>query len=411
MKKFSIALLILSVLITSCKKYNEIVFAVPVIKSLTEIRNNVNVSAARATNSDGKVYVTAQYLFYIAQESGVHIFDNQNPASPQNISFLNIEGVHDIAVKGNYLYADNYVDLLVFNIADIHNITLVKTVERAFNFYPAMPEEAIYFDYEIFPGMDELVTGYTLETREVKVPRNTRWKSFDMAFAEMQNSAGGAVGVGGSYARFQINNNALYAIESYQLNVYNITQPVNTVFDKAVYMTTWLSGGEFETLFKQRELLFIGATNGMYIINAEDEFNPFFVSSFSHATACDPVVVDENLAYITVRGGNSCGAIDDQINVIDISSIESPSLISTYLLDQPYGLGIRNNVLYVCNAAGLNVFDASNSASLDHRNIYTDMVTDVIPLASHLIAVGPNKIIQYAYGADFTLNKISTVNF
>jgi hypothetical protein len=268
-----------------------------------------------------------------------------------------------------------------------------------------------YFDYEIFPGTEEIVVGYKLETREVKVPRNTRWKSFDMAFAEMQNSAGGAVGVGGSYARFQINNNALYAIESYQLNVYNITQPVNTVFDKAVYMTTWLSGGEFETLFKQRELLFIGATNGMYIINAEDEFNPFFVSSFSHATACDPVVVDENLAYITVRGGNSCGAIDDQINVIDITSIESPSLISTYLLDQPYGLGIRNNVLYVCNAAGLNVFDASNSASLDHRTIYTDLVTDVIPLASHLIAVGPNKIIQYGYGDNFTLNKISTVNF
>jgi hypothetical protein len=145
MKQSLIALLILSVLITGCKKYNEIVFAVPVIKSLTEIRNNVNVSAARATNSDGKVYVTAQYLFYIAQESGVHIFDNQNPASPQNIAFLNIEGVHDIAVKGNYLYADNYVDLLVFNIADINNIILVKTVERAFNFYPAMPEEAMLF--------------------------------------------------------------------------------------------------------------------------------------------------------------------------------------------------------------------------------------------------------------------------
>lgn len=409
MRKYSIFLLFLVALLSGCKK-DKVVVAIPVIKSLAEIRNSVQVTSARTTNADGKVYVTAQYLFYIAQESGVHIFDNHNPASPQNIAFIQIEGVHDIAVKGNYLFADNYIDLLVFNIADINNITLVKIVERAFNFYPAMPMEAMFFDYDKTPGTDELVVGYRLEMREMKRNRKD-YMSPEIAYFDLSNSAGGAVGVGGSYARFQINNNALYAVESYQLNVFNITQPVNTVFDKAVYMTTWLAGGEFETLFKQGELLFIGATNGMYIVNAEDEFNPFFVSSFSHATACDPVVVDGNTAYITVRGGNSCGAIDDQINVIDITSLNSPSLLSTYLLSQPMGLGIRNGELYVCNTAGLNVFDATNSNSLLLKQTYDDKVTDVIPLNSHLIAVGKNKLIQYAYGDNFTLSKISTVNF
>jgi hypothetical protein len=201
-------------------------------------------------------------------------------------------------------------------------------------------------------------------------------------------------------------------LESYQLNVFDISDPEHTVFDKNIYMTDWLGGGAFETLFKQREFLFVGSTNGMYVINASDEFNPYFVSSFSHATACDPVVVDGNTAYITGRGGNSCGAIEDQVNVIDISDIEHPSLTSTYLLNQPYGLGVRNNILYVCTGSGgLKVFDASNPAALVLKNTYTDDVTDVIPLSSHLIAVGSNKIIQYNYGADFTLEPISVVNF
>ncbi|MEY3499214.1 MAG: hypothetical protein RL308_883, partial [Bacteroidota bacterium] len=45
------------------------------------------------------------------------------------------------------------------------------------------------------------------------------------------------------------------------------------------------------------------------------------------------------------------------------------------------------------------------------KTSYTEPITDVIPLESHLIAVGPNKIIQYNYGANFTLQQISVLNF
>ena len=177
-------------------------------------------------------------------------------------------------------------------------------------------------------------------------------------------------------------------------------------------MTEWFSGGQFETLFLQKEFLFVGATNGMHIVDASDEFNPYFVSGFSHATACDPVVAFGNTAYITVRGGTTCGAIEDQVNVIDITDIANPSLISTYLLNQPYGLGIKNDVLYVCcGSDGLKVFDATNSANLTLQNTYSSNVTDLIPLESHLITVGENQITQYSYGANFTLQPISIVNF
>ncbi|MET0758800.1 MAG: hypothetical protein ABWZ56_00155 [Flavobacterium sp.] len=386
------------------------VFAVPVVKSLTDIRNSIAVSAARQTNSDGKIYVTEDYLFYIAKEEGVHVFDNQNPASPQNIAFINLEGVHDIAVKGNYLYADNFVDLLVFDISNIQNITLIQTVQNTLSFYALFPDTAEFYDYTVTPNQNEIVVGYQLETRNR--PYGQDLILAGDALGGLESSNGNTVGTGGSYARFQINNNALYAIDSFQLNVFNISNPVTTFFDKAVYMNDWFGGGQFETLFKQKEYLFVGATNGMHIVNAFDEFNPYFVSGFSHATACDPVVVFGNTAYITVRGGSTCGAIADQVNVIDITDISNPALISTYLLNQPYGLGINNNILYVCcGSEGLKVFDASNSSDLTLQNSYADNVTDVIPLESHLIAVGANTIIQYSYGANFSLQQISVVNF
>ena len=391
------------------------VFAVPIVKSLAKIRSEVSIETAQATNADGKIYVTENFLFYIAKESGIHIFNNENTSAPQNIAFINLGGVHDIAVKGNYLYADNFIDLVVFDISNIENITLVQTLENAIVFYVEYPTtSAEFYDYTISAGTDEIVTGYKLETR--KRPDPEMYGIYTDALAEFDGNSGapnsnGAVGTGGSYARFQINDNALYTVDSYQLNVFNISNPTNVFFDKSIYMNEWFFGGMLETLFKQKDFLFIGATDGMQIIDASDEFNPVFVSGFSHATACDPVVVQGVTAYITIRGGSTCGAIEDQINVIDITDIANPVLLSTTLLDQPFGLGIENDALYVCSGSGINVYDASSSAGLVLQNTYADNVTDVIPLQSHLIAVGNNKIIQYSYGSNFTLLPLSVVNF
>jgi hypothetical protein len=411
MKSLKFVLLLLTLgLVSACTSSDDAeqaVFAVPEIKSLIELRGNITVESAQPTNSDGKIYVTQNYLFYIAQESGIHIFNNTNPANPQNIAFINLEGVHDIAVKGNYLYADNFIDLVVFDISNINAISVVQTVENAFEFYPTYPEDAEFYDFTKYPGENELIVGYRLESRNR--PSEQLIMTMEGALASFDGGSN-YVGNGGSFAKFQINNNALYAVENFELNVFDITNPIEASFDKAVYMNTWLGGGMFETLFKQKEFLFIGATNGMYIINAEDEFNPYFVSGFSHATACDPVVVHENTAYITVRGGSTCGAIQDQVNVIDITDISNPTLLSTYFLSQPYGLGIRNNILYVCANGKLNIFDAATN-TLVLENSITEELKDVIALDTHLIAVGLNKIIQYQYGADFTLTPISTVSF
>lgn len=414
MKKiYLLTLCVFSLFVSSCdsddKPHEQAKFAVPTLKSLAQIRANVSVSAARETHSDGKIYVADQYLFYIAKEQGVHVFDNSNPAAPVNIAFINLEGVHDIAVKNNYLFADNFVDLLVFDISNINNITLVKTVQNVIGFSPEYPEDAEYYDYTVTQSGDQIITGFTVEMRDRPEGMEVVWS--EGALAAFDSSNGANIGMGGSYARFQIQTNALYTIDSYKLNVFNITNPLNTFFDKEIYLTMWLGGGEFETLFIQKDILFVGSTSGMYTVDATDEFNPYFVSGFSHATACDPVVVFGNTAYITVRGGSSCGAIEDQVNVIDVTDIASPTLISTYLLDEPYGLGINNGVLYVgCGSNGLKVFDASNSASLSLYNSYPGNVKDIIPLHDHLIAIGDNTITQYGYGPNFTLTLLSQIN-
>ncbi|WP_405571788.1 hypothetical protein [Winogradskyella sp. Asnod2-B02-A] len=388
---------------------------VPVIKSKSAIRNSIQVKAAQPTNSDGKIYVYNDLLFYIAQNSGIHIFNNQNPENPQNIIFIQLEGVHDISVKNDILYADNFMDLVVFDISNVLDIQLVNVEEDMLLYYATFPEDSLYYQSNIYTSNeDEFVAEYTtiyMERTEVENNPEMFWNSFSIFESDiLAFDAGINIGTGGSYAKFQIYNNALYTIDDYKLNTFNITD-YNSI---SKVSETWLGGwfgGELETTFILKDYMFIGATNGMHIVGLQDEFNPIYTSSFTHSTGCDPVVVEGNTAYITVRGGNSCGAIEDQVNVIDITDINTPIEHSTYFLSNPYGLGIKNHILYVCNDNGINVFDAQNPNEIMLQNTIETTSKDVIPLSSHLIAVGDNVIHQYNYTDNFGLELISTLQF
>ncbi|WP_299116818.1 hypothetical protein [uncultured Winogradskyella sp.] len=388
---------------------------VPVIKSKSEIRSSITVTSAKPTNSDGKIYVYDNLLFYIAQNSGIHIFDNQDPYNPQNIAFIQLEGVHDISVKNNILYADNFMDLVVFNISNIANIELVNVEEDMLSYYASFPSDVMYFQSDIMPiNDDEFIATYTtvqMERAEAdNNPNIYNWTSIDVFEVFDGAFAVNNVGTGGSYAKFQILDNALYTIDNYKLYAYNITNYNSISLTSEVWMGGWFNG-VLETTFILKEVLFVGATNGMHIVNLEDRFTPQYISSFSHATGCDPVVVEDDTAYITVRGGNFCGAIEDQINVIDVSDISLPVEHSTYFISSPYGLGIKDKVLYVCNDEGVNVFDAENPNDIILENTYNVVSKDIIPLSSHLIAVGENVIYQYNYANDFELELMSTIQF
>jgi hypothetical protein len=409
--------------LTSCNHDDEglldpVTVTIPVIKSKSEFRNSIAVTDAQPTNSDGKIYVYADLLFYIAQNSGIHIFNNQNPASPVNLVFIQLEGVNDISVKNDILYADNYMDLVVFDISNISNIQLVNTEEDMLPFYADYPSDVSYFQGVEYPtSEDEFIARYTTIEMERSVVENDPniynwnddvfwgWENFDGAVLANE------VGVGGSYAKFQIFNNALYTISDYSLLTFDISNYNAITQVSETWMEGWFGGAVLETTFIRKDYMFIGATNGMHIVGLQDEFNPAYTSSFLHATGCDPVVVEENTAYITIRGGNSCGAIEDQVNVIDVSDITSPVEYSTYFLSSPYGLGIKDNILYVCNDDGINVFNAANPSNIVLENTYNVNSKDVIPLSSHLISVGDNLIHQFNYTDNFGLELIGTVQF
>ena len=87
-------------------------------------------------------------------------------------------------------------------------------------------------------------------------------------------------------------------------------------------------GNGLETIFPYDEKLFLGSQTGMYVYDNKNKPNPEFLSTFQHIKSCDPVVVENKKAYVTLRSGSSCRAGSNELDIIDLEDIKNPKLIN-----------------------------------------------------------------------------------
>lgn len=235
----------------------------------------------------------------------------------------------------------------------------------------------------------------------------TKDGSYDSSFSNSQQ--GGVSGQGGSLARFCIANNFLYVVDESKLYVYNITTPSTPVKVSEKSM-----GLGIETIFYYENHLYIGSNNGMIICSLANPESPEVLSTYSHVFSCDPVVVQGNYAYVTLRTGTRCFRGLNQLEVIDVSTKSNPKLIKTITMNNPWGLGVDGNHLFVCEQAeDLAYFDISNPANPILKTTFQDIYAfDLIPSNNLLITTGKEGIKQYDYSKMPTsldlLSKIET---
>lgn len=402
----------------------------PVYTSTSELRTAFDILPPQPVQTPGKIYFMNNYLFINEPNEGIHIIDNTDPANPVNVSFINIPGNFDLAGKGNILYADSYIDLLALDISDVHNVREVKRVENVFPYYNSY---GYYADTgAVITGWEEVEVIDKLEGNEAATaswfsyrngiavqdgfsPNSCMTCSFALSSGAESSSAAASskAGTGGSMARFTVVGQYLYTIDGTNMQLFDITILNNPQEGAELYVNF-----NIETIFPYEDKLFIGAQNGMYIYDNTDPKNPTLLSTYTHVTSCDPVVVQNDIAYVTLRDGTECNGFTNQLELVDVSDASSPQLMATYAMDHPHGLGIDDSTLFICEGTfGLKVFDASDNDKIDDHLIahFEDIhAYDVIPLNGVLMMIGEDGLYQYDYSnpADIKLlSKIPTLAF
>jgi hypothetical protein len=117
----------------------------PVYASYSDIRK-IETLEPQPLKRPGKIYIKDNFLFINELERGVHVVDNTDPTHPAPIAFISIPGNHDMAMKGDILYADNATDLVALDISNPHGVRISKRIENAFTAASYPTERNIRFE-------------------------------------------------------------------------------------------------------------------------------------------------------------------------------------------------------------------------------------------------------------------------
>ena len=196
-------------------------------------------------------------------------------------------------------------------------------------------------------------------------------------------------GQGGSLAQFTIKDNYLYTVDQANLNVFNIDN-----LKSPVQVNTVNIGFDIETLFNDKQYLYIGSQTGMFIYGIENPETPKKLAEVSHFRACDPVVANSTHAYVTLDSSAGCGTSISALQIYDTKDINNPKLVSSRNLIAPKGLALYNNYLFVCDDE-VKIFDITNPEESLLVNSINISAFDVIIRNNHAFIIGDTSMYQY----------------
>jgi hypothetical protein len=392
----------------------------PVVMDASVFRSSVKVSQVpHALTGYGKISFYNGFLFMSEPGKGIHIIDNQNPSNPRPVGYIELLGNADLSVRNNVLYADSYIDLVWFDVSDPAKPVLKGRLENAFPEVLPIVENTAGIDFRMCEEQKEknkIVVGWKEVERTEKVEdywqrggfwgwvRNGTFLSeakLDMATG---SAAGGGNSVNGSMSRFIIYQQNLYSVMNNQMQIFDLSgaKPVKATED--IYV-----GWNVETIFSYQQYMFMGTPTGMLIYSVENPLKPVFLSSIQHVFGCDPVVVEDDIAYVTIHSGNNCGQNSNELIIFDVKDKRKPKQLVSYAMTHPKGLGIDNKTLFVCDD-GLKIYNASDPQTLMAKRLahYKGMDGyDVIPFNNVLMMIADDGIHQYDYSDLSKINKLS----
>ncbi|MBK6543734.1 MAG: hypothetical protein IPG12_00385 [Saprospiraceae bacterium] len=363
----------------------------PIYKSLSQIRSGLKLVDEKDLKVPGKIYIYGTLLLINEIKEGIHIFNNENPDNPIKLNFISIPGNVDLSVRNGILYADSYVDLLSININDPENPTLLCRTENVYSPIFFDPVRGLLVDYS------KTKETITLDCHSQNFSSFRFWSGdivFDSNSKTSSNSAGnftGLTGIGGSMARFTINENYLYTVDMTSLYSFDIGTSCPDLKTKSQI------GWNIETIYPYENKLFIGSTSGMFIYSLTNPDAPTLAGNMNHWRSCDPVVVKDDLAYITLHGGTECGGFTNQLDIVNVKDIYNPTLLKTIAMEYPLGLAVKNEYLYICDR-DLKIYKINGNteiqlvSSIPQMNPY-DVI--VMPNENNIILVSETGITQY----------------
>ncbi len=288
----------------------------------------------------GKMFLEGDRLFVVMPNEGLRYFDISDPKNPIEKGFIQINGMLDLVVKGQFIFANEYDRLIAFKVDfDEGEIISTKTESIPGVFPNRRPQEAFSF---VPPRCLDSYESYQI-MRDLGSPPPPA--------------------VGSSTSVLTYRGDYLYAVNHAELYTFYIglKEKKPLLYREDV---KYMERGNVETIWADKDHLYLGADDGMYIYDITMRNEPTYFSVTTHNKSCDPVVVLGDFAFFTTRDGTRCNRGVNELTIVNITNRSEPvRLFPAIPLVNPHGLSIKRDrktkkrLLIVCDGrAGLKTF-------------------------------------------------------
>lgn len=274
--------------------------------------------------------------------SGLKIYSVNDPSNPEHLITIQLDGNSGSAMKGRMIFANSWDGIYAFRLNEDLSYDTLSTIKKSY-----------YWDDDIIYEPVDYSSGGFFGCA---------------AFDNVVNSemADGTSGVGGSYALFAVRDTFLYYLDEHEVVTMSIANEDSLIELHRTYVD-WTA----ETLFPSDKFLYLGGSNGMYILSLENPAVPVKIGTMQHFTAYDPVVVKDSTAFVTLRSSGR-----NVLLSVDVKDPTNPELIKEYSATTPYGLSIQDTLLYVSNGYnGFTLYNVKDPANISQLKTWPTTIT------------------------------------
>ena len=175
-------------------------------------------------------------------------------------------------------------------------------------------------------------------------------------------ASSGGTSTAGSTATMSIYKNVLYTLINNTVIIVDLDGEVEP---------SSIVNYDAETVYIYQHYLYLAGRNGVTIYDISNPIFPVLTSNYQHARACDPVIVNDGVGYITLRNRGGCPGDINRLEVVDFSDPAFPEKITEFAMDSPYGLAKAPDYLAVCQPSfGLTLLDVENLGNIEEITSY-----------------------------------------
>jgi hypothetical protein len=385
-----------------------------VLVDINQIGSLVKISEPQPLKNIYSVIKYKHFLIAISKYKGIHIIDNSNPASPINFKFIEFPFESEVIIENDILFLYSSSMFFKFSTNLLSSLNLLEAIKLDCNTNSpsSAPKNqmAIGYEYKYYKSStNQLVkkefsfgfynynfsSSYEFDyDSSLKYDISNNIKGTNITLTSGSNVSNNTFSTSaiGSTSKICIAKNILYVLDMGYVYTVDLR-------NSSMQLLDCMPSRGFETLHPNGDYLYIGANNGMYIYHIKNA-KPEFISVYQHIQSCDPVVVEGNLAYLTLRSGTRCMNQINQLEIIDIADKSNPKVLRTYPMSNPYGLALTSEHLYICDGEeGLKIFPrVPNSWDIkakDFTQAKSVWLKDLIITGNQIMTYNINHIYQF----------------